>query len=132
MKISIGHYVLAEGARESDEEPTTTMACAAQIAQRLRGAHAEVFSRGNRVYSFTFTKTRLHENFQAAEAFRLLHPVEIPATGLLTFTTEGEGEANIYFTSHNVDEVTVRQVGVATISTYRITAAGPTTTRPND
>lgn len=132
MKILIGNYVLAEGARDSDEEPETSASQVGQVAQFFRAANAGVYPRGNRIFTFSFSKTTSHADFMAAERFRLLHPIEIPTDGLLSFVTEdGAGsEAAIYFTQHNLDQVRVRQIGVATITTYTITAARPTTTRP--
>jgi hypothetical protein len=132
VKVAIGNFILCPGGRDSDEEPETTAAQAAQVASALRARDARVFRRGNRVFTFTFTKTLEHSSFQAAERHRVLHPAEIPSTGVLSFVTEapGGGESTLWFTSHNLDQVRIRQVGVSTITTYTITAAGPTTTRP--
>lgn len=133
MKIAIGSFVLVPGGRDSDEEAETTAVQAAQVVQNaLRAVNGRVFQRGNRVFTFTFSKTTEHESFQAAERFRLLHPTDFPAEGFLTFTTEGAGggEASIYYAEHNVDSVRIRQIGATTITTYTITAAGPSTSAP--
>lgn len=132
MKVSIGNFILCPGGRDSDEDPETAATQVAQIAQAVRAPNARIFRRGNRVFTFTFSKLTDHGSFQAAERHRVLHAAEIPSTGVLTFVTEGAGgtQSALYFTDHNVDQVRIRQNGVSTTTTYTITAAGPTTTRP--
>ena len=133
MKILIGTYPLAAGARDSDEEAETVATLLADVVPGVRAQNVAVWKRGNRAYQFVFTKTREHGDFKAAERFRLLHPTEIPTAGYLQFITEdGAGtEASVWFLNHNIDQVRIRQIGVGTITTYTITASQPTATRPS-
>lgn len=66
----------------------------AEAAEYLRAATVEVFDRGHRRTTITFSVTRIHASLETAELYLLKHETTLPRRGLVEFEVwQGRGRA---------------------------------------
>ena len=88
MKVFLDQFCLANGGDESPKGLTVQGEQAVQTVPLLRSASAGIVPRGNRVNTVTFTVTRLHPSYGAAEASLFQHAAMLPGGGALGFVCE--------------------------------------------
>lgn len=79
MKILIAETVLAEGLQKAQPAENVQIESQRQVqtAHTIRGAHAQLYERGNQSVCIRFEVTRCHLSRAEAEAFALEHSAEL-------------------------------------------------------
>ncbi len=123
MKITVNDFVLAEmsgpvGVRDFKINSTRVI----EAVSFLRAAAGAFFDRKNQATIITFTVSRIHASIRDAEVFLLAHETELPVTGLVTFTAQGDDgqEINRYLADSVVEVAEASYTGVCSRITYSI------------
>lgn len=99
MKILLGNFSLAAGGAESPEDLRIEGRREVQTVALLRAADSLVLARGNRQLSVSFSVTREHRTYGAAEGFLLAHAATLPTGGTVTFVCEDAHGAQVRYTA---------------------------------
>lgn len=89
-----------------------------QVGEFLRALTAQPFARGNRKTTMSWSITREHADFRAAEQFLLSHSAEIPASGTLMLIAEGSGQKTYKLSNAELQTHESKRIGVTTLHTY--------------
>lgn len=102
----------------------------ADTAEYLRAAAVEVFDRGNRRTSISFSVTRTHASLEAAELFILKHETTLPRRGLIEFEAhQGRGRAWLY--DAVLTQASCSHKGVTSVHDYAILGGAVSSVNPN-
>lgn len=88
----------------------------AQVTSRIRAASADVYDRGNLIYTLSFDVSRIHATLAAAELYLIDHPAAVPPSGTLTLTTA----ANTRTFDAVLLDISSSHVGLTTRHTYTL------------
>jgi hypothetical protein len=109
------------GTGEFEEEFKINGQPLVQVGEHLRAVNAKPYGRGNMKTTVSWTATKEHNSMQEAEAFQLLHHSEIPTTGSLVCTAEGNGRAPYTLSNAQLQSHDGSRIGVTTIHKYIFT-----------
>lgn len=102
----------------------------AETAEYLRATVVDVFNRGNRRTSVTFSVTREHASVEAAQLYLLRHEVNVPRSGLVTFEAE-QARGSLWMYDAVLNTVSSSHVGATTLHSYSILGGEISNINPN-
>lgn len=124
MKLIAAGIVLGddeEGLFISEFRETPTIV--KQEVEPIRSAITVIINRGLLKTVFSWTTTRLHEDFGAVELFLADHRKQVPYQGLFTWiTTPGATEGTRHFANAFIEMGNLRRQGCTSMVDYTITA----------
>lgn len=95
-----------------------------QEVNPIRAEYATFLDRGNKRKQISFSVTKQHNSYAAAELYILDHDEDVPTQGLLTFQMKKDGGGVIerYVENAVIEALECSHLGVSTFHTYQIKA----------
>lgn len=122
MRVLINDFILGDRGIEGPNQFRVSPARLSQEVNPIRADYASFLDRGNKRKQITFSVTKQHKSYAAAEIYILDHDEVVPTQGLVTFecAKDGGGLIKRYIANAMLEALECSHLGVSTFHTYQI------------